>query len=163
MRQPWSQQARCHTPQPSKLVLSGVESINKAQKSHGFELDRTEWCALLGVRGLVTALFRCGYRVKPSKPSKKRGQVPALQGVLPSNGYAERSYITAGVKGSPGDCVFTCSKQREIHHVNLVAAISDPILRENRRPSRAVYARIRLLDLPSRIVNGKYDAHTVAR
>ncbi len=57
MRQPQTQQARCHGPSYPGRCFSRLKSISQAGKSHGFEFVRTLWCVgqtFLSVTGGMT-------------------------------------------------------------------------------------------------------------
>src|ERR1044071_8263432 len=127
--------------------------------SHGFEFSRTLSCA--------KPMGRIGHiRHKSHKRHiKNQGEhtclllcflcLLCLMWRLTANGNAQRSDVATGVKGSQGDCVFAGSKSGEVEGVDLVAAISNAVVRKDWDPSAAVETRIRLFNFARSIVGGK--------
>src|ERR1700752_1955040 len=127
-----------------------------AGNSHGFELSRTLSCA--------KATKRNSHK-EAQKAHKAHNRASrtllcllwflCLLWQLSADGDAQCADVAARVKGSERDCVFACSERSEVHGVDFVTAIGNPVVRKDRYPGSAVEARIRLLNLARGIVNGK--------
>src|SRR5688572_1033049 len=84
-----------------------------------------------------------------------------VQDRLTLYGNAERPDVTAAVEGSQRYGVFAGPERAEIHRIDLVTTVGNPVLWKHRRPRRAIDAGIGFSDLPRGIVYRKHDANGV--